>query len=127
MLVVLQSVKAKVVPWAIDALGTGLMVTVCAVDESELQPAAFVVITVNIPERDVVNVDPIAPLIKFPDSYHWLFELTELVKVTEVPAQTAPAADELITGAAGVAGCSLISYVPVVLLEQPEAPSRTYT
>ena len=127
MLVVLQSVKAKVVPWAIDAVGTGLMVTVCAVDESELQPAAFVVITVNIPERDVVNVDPIAPLIKFPDSYHWLFELTELVKVTEVPAQTAPAADELITGAAGVAGCSLISYVPVVLLEQPEAPSRTYT
>ena len=109
MLVVLQSVKAKVVPWAIDALGTGLMVTVCAVDESELQPAAFVVITVNIPERDVVNVDPIAPLIKFPDSYHWLFELTELVKVTEVPAQTAPAADELITGAAGVAGCSLIT------------------
>jgi hypothetical protein len=127
MLVVLQSVKAKVVPWAIDALGTGLIVTVSAVEESELQPAAFVVITVNIPERDVVNVDPIAPLIKFPDSYHWLFELTELVKVTEVPAQTAPAADELITGAAGVAGCSLISYVPVVLLEQPEAPSRTYT
>jgi hypothetical protein len=127
MLVVLQSVKAKVVPWAIDALGTGLIVTVCAVEESELQPAAFVVITVNIPDRDVVNVVPIAPLIKLPDSYHWLLRLSELVKVTEVPAQTAPAADELIVGAAGVAGCSLITYVPVLLLEQPEAPSRTYT
>ena len=127
MLVVLQSVKASVVPWAIDALGTGLIVTVSAVEESELQPAALVVMTVNTPGKDVVKVDPIAPLIKFPDSYHWLFELAELVKVTEVPAQTAPAADELITGAAGVAGCSLISYVPVVLLEQPEAPSRTYT
>ena len=127
MLVVLQSVKASVVPWAIDALGTGLIVTVSAVEESELQPAALVVMTVNTPRKDVVKVDPIAPLIKFPDSYHWLFELTELVKVTEVPAQTAPAADELITGAAGVAGCVLISYVPVVLLEQPVAPSRTYT
>ena len=127
MLVVLQSVKASVVPWAIDALGTGLIVTVCAVEERELQPAALVVMTVNTPGKDVVKVDPIAPLIKFPDSYHWLFELAELVKVTEVPAQTAPAADELITGAAGVAGCVLISYVPVVLLEQPEAPSRTYT
>ena len=109
MLVALQSVKAKVVPWAIDALGTGLIVTVSAVEESELQPAALVVMTVNTPGKDVVKVDPIAPLIKFPDSYHWLFELAELVKVTEVPAQTAPAADELITGAAGVAGCSLIS------------------
>ena len=109
MLVVLQSVKAKVVPWAIDAVGTGLMVTVCAVEESELQPAAFVVITVNIPERDVVNVVPIAPLIKLPDSYHWLLRLSELVKVTEVPAQTAPAADELMLGAAGVAGGSLIT------------------
>jgi hypothetical protein len=127
MLVVLQSVKASVVPWAIEALGTGLMVTVCAVEESELQPAAFVVITVNIPERDVVNVVPIAPLIKLPDSYHWLLRLSELVKVTEVPAQTAPAADELMLGAAGVAGGSLITYVPVLLLEQPEAPSRTYT
>ena len=127
MLVVLQFVKASVVPWAIDALGTGLMVTVSAVEESELQPAALVVMTVNTPGKEVVKVDPIAPLIKFPDSYHWLLRLSELVKVTEVPAQTAPAADELIVGAAGVAGCSLISYVPVVLLEQPEAPSRTYT
>ena len=127
MLVVLQSVKAKVVPWAIDALGTGLIVTVSAVEESELQPAALVEMTVNTPGKEVVKVDPIAPLIKVPDSYHWLFELAELVKVTEVPAQTAPDTDELITGAAGVAGCILISYVPVVLLEQPVAPSRTYT
>ena len=127
MLVVLQSAKAKVVPWAIDALGTGLIVTVSAVEESELQPAALVEMTVNTPGKEVVKVDPIAPLIKFPDSYHWLFELAELVKVTEVPAQTAPDTDELITGAAGVAGCILISYVPVVLLEQPVAPSRTYT
>jgi hypothetical protein len=127
MLVALQSVKAKVVPWAIDALGTGLIVTVSAVEESELQPAALVVMTVNTPGKEVTKVDPMAPLIKFPDSYHWLFELSELVKVTEVPAQTAPAADELITGAAGVTGCSLITYVPVVLLEQPKAPSRTYT
>ena len=127
MLVVLQSVKAKVVPWAIDALGTGLIVTVSAVEESELQPAALVVMTVNTPGKEVVKVDPMAPLIKFPDSYHWLFELAELVKVTEVPAQTDPAADELMLGAAGVAGCSLITYVPVVLLEQPVAPSRTYT
>ena len=109
MLVVLQSVKASVVPWAIDALGTGLMVTVSAVEESELQPAALVVMTVNTPGKEVVKVDPIAPLIKFPDSYHWLFELIELVKVTEVPAQTAPVADELITGAAGVAACVLIT------------------
>jgi len=109
MLVVLQSVKAKVVPWAIDALGTGLIVTVCAVEESELQPAALVVITVNTPGRDVVNVDPIAPLIKLPDSYHWLLRLSELVKVTEVPAQTAPPADEVMLGAAGVAGCALIT------------------
>ena len=109
MLVVLQSVKAKVVPWAIDALGTGLIVTVSAVEESELQPAALVVITVNTPGKEVVKVDPIAPLIKLPDSYHWLLRLSELVKVTEVPAQTAPAADELIVGAAGVAGGSLIT------------------
>jgi hypothetical protein len=109
MLVVLQSVKAKVVPWAIEAVGTGLIVTVCAVEESELQPAAFVVITVNIPERDVVYVAAVAPEIKTPFRYHWLLRLSELVKVTEVPAQTAPAADELIVGAAGVAGGSLIT------------------
>jgi len=127
MLVALQSVKAKVDPWAIDALGTGLMVTVSAVEESELQPAAFLVITVNTPGRDVIKVDPVAPLIKTPDSYHWLLRLSELVKVTEVPLQTAPAADELMLGAAGVAGWVLITYVPVLLLEQPEAPSRTYT
>jgi hypothetical protein len=120
-------VKAKVVPWAIDALGTGLIVTVLAVEESELHPAGLVVITVKTPGRDVVKVVPVAPLIKFPDSYHWLFELAELVKVTEVPAQTAPAADELMLGAAGVAGWVLITYVTVLLLEQPDAPSRTYT
>ena len=119
--------KAKVVPWAIDALGTGLIVTVSAVEESELHPAGLVVITVKTPGRDVVKVVPVAPLITFPDSYHWLFELAELVKVTEVPAQTAPAADELMLGAAGVAGWVLITYVAVLLLEQPDAPSRTYT
>ena len=64
MLVVLQSVKAKVVPWAIDAVGTGLMVTVCAVEESELQPAALVTVHLYQPLEVAVVEAVVAPLLQ---------------------------------------------------------------